>query len=62
MEDNFEDGMSWKNYGEWEIDHIISLAKDGQHCVNNLQPMWKSENRHKYTKIIPTNKKTNSIK
>lgn len=24
---SFEDWMSWENYGEWEVDHIISIRK-----------------------------------
>jgi hypothetical protein len=52
MEDNFEEDMSWENYGEWEIDHIIPLAKNGPHCVDNIQPLWKTENRQKGTKIL----------
>ena len=47
MEDNFEEGMCWDNYGEWEVDHIILLAREGSHCVSNLQPMWKTENKKK---------------
>ena len=57
MEDNFEEGMTWDNYGEWEVDHTIPLAKNGPHCVDNVQPMWKLENRQKFTKILPINAK-----
>lgn len=55
----FKDGMSWDNYGEWEIDHIkpISSAKDFSDVVKlnhytNLQPLWKEDNRKKHNKII----------
>lgn len=27
IEKLFTDGMSWNNYGEWHIDHIIPLSK-----------------------------------
>jgi len=52
MEKSFTDGMSWDNWGEWEIDHIIPLNKGGKHEVKNLQALWKSENRAKGDKII----------
>ena len=51
IEIKFRDGMSWDNYPQWEIDHIIPLVKNGEHCVNNLQPLWKTENRTKGAKI-----------
>ena len=47
--------MSWKNYGEWRIDHKIplkynksSLEEVSQrlHYTNKL-PMWASENMSK---------------
>lgn len=56
MEAQFKPGMSWDNYGEWEIDHKIPLMvmlRRGEcrpHVVNalsNLQPMWKFDNRSK---------------
>lgn len=49
IEKLFTEGMSWKNYGEWEIDHIkpvISFyptddVKDV--CsLNNLRPLWQT--------------------
>lgn len=51
----FQPGMTWDNYGEWEIDHIISLCNfqntpsDLKKAWNykNLQPLWKHENRKK---------------
>jgi len=51
METLFKDNMTWANYGEWEVDHIIPLSKGGEHNVSNLQPLWKTENRKKYNKI-----------
>ncbi len=51
--------MNFKNYGEWEIDHIIpvssfdfSIKQNIFECFNfrNLQPLWKIENRAKYNK------------
>ncbi len=51
LELQFNHGMSWDNYGKWEIDHIIplSLAKTEQELYKlshymNLQPLWKIDN------------------
>ena len=50
---NFKDGMSWDNYGQWHIDHIrpcaaFDLTNEDQ-CrlcfhYSNLQPLWANEN------------------
>lgn len=61
LESKFKTGMSWNNYGEWEIDHIrpdssftYSAATDKEflECwsLNNLQPLWAIENRKKGAK------------
>ena len=52
IESMFKDNMTWENYGEWEVDHIIPLSKGGEHAVTNLQPLWKIENRQKSNKIL----------
>jgi hypothetical protein len=61
LQRQFKEGMSWDNYGEWEIDHIRPIASFNltdveQHkiCFNyaNLQPLWSKENRQKGIKII----------
>ena len=61
LENQFKDGMSWKNHGEWHIDHIKPCAsfnmKDPEQqkeCFNykNLQPLWAEENMSKGAKII----------
>jgi len=43
----FTDGMTWDNYGEWHIDHVIPVSlfdKDTLPSVvnklSNLQPLW----------------------
>lgn len=61
LEDRFKEGMSWDNYGEWHIDHILPCAsfnlldpEQQRLCFNykNLQPLWASENMSKGSKII----------
>jgi hypothetical protein len=56
LESLFQPGMSWENYGEWEIDHMKPVSsfdlreEEQQRTVNhytNLQPLWKTENRSK---------------
>ena len=58
IESKFTEGMSWENYGEWELDHVIpdswfsyeSVEDDGFNkswALTNLQPMWKKENASK---------------
>lgn len=53
----FEDGMSWDNYGEWEIDHIVPVSWFVRYGVNdprvvnklnNLRPLWAFENRSRW--------------
>jgi 5-methylcytosine-specific restriction endonuclease McrA len=50
--------MTWDNYGEWEIDHIvpISSGKTEEDVIKlchykNLQPLWKEDNRKKGNKL-----------
>ena len=52
-------GMSWSNYGEWQLDHIVPLgsAEDDIHlielcCYLNIQPLWRKENIAKKNKIL----------
>ena len=59
IENQFQEGMNWDNYGEWEYDHIypISKAIDEEHFrklshYTNFQPLWKTDNRKKSNKII----------
>ncbi len=60
LESKFKEGMTWKNYGKWEIDHIkpcssfdLTKSEEQRKCFNykNLQPLWQSENRKKYNKL-----------
>lgn len=61
IESQFKPGMSWDNYGEWEIDHKIPIKwyfdngiQDPKvvNSLDNLQPLWKSENRSKGAKLM----------
>jgi hypothetical protein len=52
--------MSWTNYGEWEIDHIIPLMYENPTLDDivarlhwtNTQPLWKHENAAKGNRFI----------
>ena len=59
LESKFIEGMNFKNYGEWELDHIKPLSKydltketEIKECFHylNIQPLWMSENRKKHNK------------
>lgn len=62
LEKQFKPGMTWENYGEWHIDHIIPVAvfnfgsyehEDFKRCwaLKNLQPMWAKENISKGARL-----------
>lgn len=55
----FVKGMSFENYGKWQVDHIYPLSK----CesipelidklnYSNIQPLWKKDNISKHGKIL----------
>jgi hypothetical protein len=61
IESLWQEGMSWENYGLWQIDHIrpcasFDLSKIEQQlsCLNftNMQPLWKSDNIKKGSKWL----------
>lgn len=56
----FVDGMSFSNYGEWHIDHIVPCAsfdlsseEQQKKCFHfsNLQPLWAKDNLAKHDKV-----------
>jgi len=60
FETMFAHGMTWENYGDWHIDHIVPLAAFDlterqqllQAChYTNLQPLWREANLHKGSKV-----------
>lgn len=53
LEEKFQPGMSWANYGQWHIDHIrpcssydFSSPQQQTECFHfkNLQPLWAKDN------------------
>jgi len=59
IENRFKEGMTWDNYGEWHIDHIMPLAsaKTEEELMKlfhytNTQPLWAEENIKKGAKIL----------
>lgn len=63
LEKQFTEGMSWDNYGQWHIDHIIpktafnySTAEciDFKRCwsLKNLRPLWSLDNFSKSNKLM----------
>lgn len=63
LERQFTKGMSWDNYGEWHVDHIVPLAEFGgleiespefrrAWALTNLRPLWAQENLRKKDKRL----------
>jgi len=63
LEKQFTEGMNWDNYGEWHVDHKKPMTSfqfestdDEQFklcwCLDNLQPLWKSENLSKGSRYL----------
>jgi len=58
IESLFLEGMSWENWGEWQIDHIKPISSFDKttdtkivNNLNNLQPLWASDNIRKGNKF-----------
>lgn len=59
IQDQFTEGMTLNNYGEWHLDHIIPIAsaKTEEDIIRlnhytNFQPLWAKDNLSKGAKII----------
>lgn len=58
IEEQFTAGMTWKNYGKWQIDHIVPIKFNNptlQQVIarlhyTNTQPLWKVDNLAKGNK------------
>ena len=62
LESLFDENVSWDNYGQWHIDHIIPKSyfniidykcNDFKKCwsLDNLQPLWAEDNFRKNDKL-----------
>lgn len=60
IENQFEDEMTWNNYGKWHLDHVLPLASfdltDRQQFLEaanwlNYQPLWAEDNLTKGSKV-----------
>lgn len=59
LENQFEDNMSWNNYGEWHLDHKVpvSLATNKEEFYklnhySNFRPLWSRDNIVKSDKLL----------
>jgi len=60
IEKQFTKGMTWDNYGEWQIDHIIPLKYENPTIEEtierlhweNTQPLWATDNIAKGNRYI----------
>ena len=63
LENQFKYGMTWDNYGDWHVDHILPISihniqeiGDGEFMkcwsLSNLQPMWGEDNIRKSNKVL----------
>lgn len=60
IENQFEDGMSWDNYGDWHLDHVAPLnsfdltnRQQFLEAANwlNYQPLWARDNMIKSDRL-----------
>jgi len=60
LESKFQQGMTWKNQGDWVLDHIVPISlgetEEELYKLNhytNFQPLWKKENLLKSNHLFP---------
>jgi hypothetical protein len=62
LEKQFNNGMTWDNYGQWHVDHKIPITAfnfgfpkdiDFHRCweLKNLQPLWAFDNLSKHNRL-----------
>lgn len=58
LEKRFLENMSWENYGEWHVDHIIPISKFKKDTpasivnrLDNLRPLWSQDNLKRQNSI-----------
>lgn len=57
IERQFLEGMEWRNYGEWHVDHITPLSSFSPNeiqaawALSNLRPLWALDNLRKGNKF-----------
>jgi hypothetical protein len=65
LKSQFDENMNWENYGEWHVDHKLPITsfniqemgdEEFMRCwsLENLQPMWGTDNIRKSNKIMGT--------
>jgi hypothetical protein len=60
IESKFKEGMTWDNYGEWHIDHIVPIKYENPTLEEttkrlhwtNTQPLWAIDNMIKGNRFI----------
>lgn len=64
LEKQFTPGMTWENYGAWQVDHIRACARfdltkpdEQRACFHftNLQPLWTPDNLRKGARDVRPN-------
>ena len=60
IEFQFQENMTWENYGQWHLDHVkpcssynLSVTEQINECFcwKNIQPLWQIDNLKKSNKI-----------